>query len=220
MSRRSIIRRTTAVPTSIAPTITARPGPRSSTAFRPTISCRRCAKIRSAPGLLFAGTEHGIYVSFDNGAEWQSLRLNLPDTQVADLVVEGDDLVIATHGRSFYILDDITPAAPAFRHAFHRAAHLFTPHPAVRSVNRGAVIDYWLAKEADTVTIDILDAKGAVVRTLRRLGRRGEESESRERPPDADDEEAAVAAAAFPLRAQSRREPLHLGSPLSRRENV
>ena len=55
-------------------------------------------------GLLFAGTEHGIYVSFDNGAEWQSLRLNLPDTQVPDLLIEGDDLVIATHGRSFYIL--------------------------------------------------------------------------------------------------------------------
>src|SRR5581483_10494524 len=54
------------------------------------------------PGLLYAGTEHGIYVSFDDGANWQSLRLNLPDTQVADLVVQDDDLVAATHGRSFW----------------------------------------------------------------------------------------------------------------------
>ncbi len=57
------------------------------------------------PGLLYAGTEHGIYISFDDGDHWQSLRLNLPDTQVSDLVIQGDDLVIATHGRSFYVLD-------------------------------------------------------------------------------------------------------------------
>jgi photosystem II stability/assembly factor-like uncharacterized protein len=115
-------------------------------------------------GLLYAGTEHGIYVSFDNGAEWQSLRLNLPDTQVSDLLIEGDDLVIATHGRAFYILDDITPLRQLSSGVLSGAAHLFTPHPVVRSVNR-AGIDYWLAKDADTVTIDILDAKGAVVRS-------------------------------------------------------
>ncbi len=115
-------------------------------------------------GLLYAGTEHGIYVSFDNGAEWQSLRLNLPDTQVSNLVIEGDDLVIATHGRSFYILDDITPLRQLSTGVLSTAAHLFTPHPVVRSINR-AGIDYWLAKEADAVTIDILDANGAVVRS-------------------------------------------------------
>jgi photosystem II stability/assembly factor-like uncharacterized protein len=115
-------------------------------------------------GLLFAGTEHGIYVSFDNGAEWQSLRLNLPDTQVADLVIEGDDLVIGTHGRAFYILDDITPLRQLQTGVLTGAAHLFTPHSVVRSVNR-AGIDYWLAKEADKVTIDILDGSGAVVRS-------------------------------------------------------
>jgi hypothetical protein len=116
------------------------------------------------PGLLYAGTEHGIYVSFDNGAEWQSLRLNLPDVQVADLVIEGDDLVIGTHGRAFYILDDISPLRQLSSNVLSGAAHLFTPHSVVRSVNR-AGIDYWLAKEADAVTIDILDAKGAVVRS-------------------------------------------------------
>jgi len=115
-------------------------------------------------GLLYAGTEHGIYVSFDNGAEWQSLRLNLPDTQVSDLVIEGDDLVIATHGRSFYILDDITPLRQLSSGVLSTGAHLFTPHPVVRSVNR-AGIDYWLAKDVDAVTIDILDANGTLVRT-------------------------------------------------------
>jgi photosystem II stability/assembly factor-like uncharacterized protein len=115
-------------------------------------------------GLLYAGTEHGIYVSFDNGAEWQSLRLNLPDTQVADLVIEGDDLVIGTHGRAFYILDDITPLRQLSTGALSTGAHLFTPHPVVRSVNRAA-IDYWLAKAADKVTIDILDANGKLVKS-------------------------------------------------------
>ena len=61
------------------------------------------------PRLLYAGTEHGVYVSWNDGAAWQSLRLNLPDVQVADLVVERNDVVIATHGRSFYVLDDIAP---------------------------------------------------------------------------------------------------------------
>jgi len=127
-------------------------------------------------GLLYAGTEHGIYVSFDNGAEWQSLRLNLPDTQVSDLIIEGDDLVIATHGRSFYILDDITPLRQLSAGVLSTGAHLFTPHPVVRSVNR-AGIDYWLAKEADTVTIDILDGKGAVVRSY--VGSAEEEKKGR-----------------------------------------
>src|SRR5205807_27930 len=60
-------------------------------------------------GLLFAGTERGVYVSFDDGDEWQSLTLNLPRTSVRDLIVHGDDLAIATHGRGFWILDNMTP---------------------------------------------------------------------------------------------------------------
>ena len=60
-------------------------------------------------GLLFAGSERAVYVSFDDGANWQSLRLNMPATSVRDLVIKDDDLVIGTHGRSFWILDDITP---------------------------------------------------------------------------------------------------------------
>ena len=68
-----------------------------------------CGKIRSARGLLFAGTERGVYVSFNDGDDWQSLRFNLPATSVRDLIVKDDDLAIATHGRGFWIMDNITP---------------------------------------------------------------------------------------------------------------
>src|ERR1700691_2062467 len=60
-------------------------------------------------GLLYAGTELGVYVSFDDGGHWQSLKLNLPVTSIRDLAIHGDDLIVATHGRSFWILDNITP---------------------------------------------------------------------------------------------------------------
>ncbi len=117
------------------------------------------------PGLLYAGTEHGIYVSFDNGANWQTLRLNLPDTQVPDMAVEEHDLVIATHGRSFYVLDDISSLRQMAPAISQDTVHLFQPRTVLRGLNR-ASIDYYLAKEADKVTIDILDSKGAVVRSF------------------------------------------------------
>ena len=81
-------------------------------------------------GLLFAGTEYGVYVSFDDGDHWQSLQLNLPVTSVRDLTIHGDDLVIATHGRSFWILDDITPLRQAFE-AVHAIKNVWLYHPAV-----------------------------------------------------------------------------------------
>ncbi len=81
-----------------------------------TISRARSAKIRKRAKLLYLGTEHGIYVSFDDGANWQSLRQNLPDTPVHDIEVEERDLVIATHGRGFYIMDNISPLRQ-WRHA-------------------------------------------------------------------------------------------------------
>ena len=115
-------------------------------------------------GLLFAGTEHGIYVSFDNGGEWQSLRLNLPDTQVPDLLIEGDDVVIATHGRSFYVLDDISLLRQLSGAV--QTTRLFAPRPTARSLDRGATFDYFLAKETDSVKLDILDSKGALVRSF------------------------------------------------------
>ena len=133
-------------------------------------------------GLLFAGTEKGVYVSFDDGANWESLRLNLPATSVRDLIIKDDDLVVATHGRGFWILDNITPLRQ-----FNSNQHenlLFKPQTALRvrgNVNTdtplppdepagenppdGAMIDYFLAKDATgPVTIEIKDGKGASVR--------------------------------------------------------
>ena len=115
-------------------------------------------------GLLYAGTEHGIFVSFDDGANWQSLLLGLPDTQVSDIVVEKNDLVIATHGRSFYVLEDIGPLRQMKPEVVTSGLYLFQPRTALRPVSP-TPIDYYLSKPADKVVIDILDAKGAVVRT-------------------------------------------------------
>jgi len=112
-------------------------------------------------GLLFAGTEGGLYVSFDDGSHWQSLQLNLPVSPVNDLVVKNNDLVVATHGRSFWLLDDIAPLRQYSDSIAQQDAHLFTPSPASHTVFRGspfggaanntgknppagAIIDYWL----------------------------------------------------------------------------
>jgi photosystem II stability/assembly factor-like uncharacterized protein len=112
------------------------------------------------PGLLFAGTERGVYVSFNDGALWQPLQLNLPASPVNDLVIKNTDLVVATHGRSFWVLDDITPLEQYEDSIPQQDAHLFTPGAANHTVFRGsffapsgsvgknppegAVIDYWL----------------------------------------------------------------------------
>ncbi|HKA18277.1 MAG TPA: glycosyl hydrolase [Blastocatellia bacterium] len=117
------------------------------------------------PGLLYAGTEHGIYVSFDDGDNWQSLSLNLPDTQVPDLVVEENDLVIATHGRSFYVLDDIGLLRQLVPEFASGDIHLFQPRTAIRSASQAA-IDYNLKKQADKITIEILDSKDRIIRTF------------------------------------------------------
>jgi photosystem II stability/assembly factor-like uncharacterized protein len=135
-------------------------------------------------GLLFAGTETGVYVSFDDGDHWQSLQLNLPAASVRDLAIKGDDLVAATHGRGFWILDDITPLRQADPRLAAAAAHLFSPAPAIRvrrSVNddtplppetpagtnppAGAILDYVLGADAGgEVTLEIIDARGERVR--------------------------------------------------------
>src|SRR5207249_5737551 len=133
-------------------------------------------------GLLFAGTEKGVYVSFDDGAKWESLRLNLPATSVRDLIVKNDDLVVATHGRGFWILDNITPLRQ-FSQTQHESL-LFKTQTALRvraDVNTdtpvppdepagenppdGAMIDYFLSTDATgAVTIEIKDGKGQLVR--------------------------------------------------------
>ncbi|HUO33520.1 MAG TPA: hypothetical protein VMU43_00870 [Candidatus Acidoferrum sp.] len=133
-------------------------------------------------GLLFAGTERGVYVSFDDGQQWQSLQLNLPVSPIHDLVIHGDDLVVATHGRSFWILDDITPLRQLTPENEKAEAILFKPEPAIRlhypeavdtrrpvgeDPPSGAIIDYYFAaKPKGEVTIDILDSQGRLVRHL------------------------------------------------------
>ncbi len=135
-------------------------------------------------GLLFAGTETSVYVSFDDGDRWQPLQLNLPHTSMRDLTIHGDDLVVGTHGRSFWILDDITPLRQLKAEIAGAEAYLYAPQTAMRvKWNRnpdtplppeipagknppdGAIIDYFLAKDvAGTATLEILDAGGKLVR--------------------------------------------------------
>jgi photosystem II stability/assembly factor-like uncharacterized protein len=133
-------------------------------------------------GLLFAGTELGVYVSFDDGDHWQPLQLNLPVTSVRDLAIRGEDLIVATHGRSFWILDNITPLRQAADAAKANAFWLYHPAPAVRIDNdsfagtpippeeptaenppAGAVIDYFLKSPASAVSLEIIDAHQKVV---------------------------------------------------------
>jgi photosystem II stability/assembly factor-like uncharacterized protein len=123
-------------------------------------------------GLLYAGTEHGVYVSFNDGGEWQSLSLNLPDVQVSDLVVEENDLVIATHGRSFYVLDDIAALRQLTPQVVGSPAYLFEPRPAIRSANQ-AVIDYYLGSGVGRVKIEILDAKENLISVFEGAGGSG-----------------------------------------------
>ena len=135
-------------------------------------------------GLLFAGGEQTVYVSFDDGDHWQSLRNNLPATSVRDLVIKDDDLVIGTHGRSFFILDDITPLRQIAAATTAEDVHLFAPQqawrfrwnknsdtplppdePAGQNPPDGAIVHYYLQNAARSpVTLEILDARGAIVR--------------------------------------------------------
>ena len=117
-------------------------------------------------GLLFLGTESSIYVSFDDGAHWQSLRGELPVTPVHGIEIKDDDLVIATHGRSFYIMENISVLRQVTSTTTNEPAVLFDPADAVRSVSRGVVIDYFLKQPSDSVSIEILDPKGTVIRTF------------------------------------------------------
>ena len=117
-------------------------------------------------GLLYAGTQHGFYVSLDDGDHWQALKNGLPDTPVHDIWVEGSDVAIATHGRGFYILDDVAPlrqyGAPV---TSATAAYLFKPADATRSAYP-ARITYWLKTTPQKMTLEILDARGQVVRSF------------------------------------------------------
>ncbi len=112
--------------------------------------------------LLYLGTEHGVYVSFDDGANWQSLRQNLPDVPVHDIKVEGRDLVIATHGRAFYIMDDISPLRQWGMDTSDFV--VFKPSDALRGLDRSLALDYELKQPAQKVTVELLGATGEVIR--------------------------------------------------------
>jgi photosystem II stability/assembly factor-like uncharacterized protein len=131
-------------------------------------------------GLLYAGTESGVFVSFNDGADWRPLKLNLPTVPVHDLVVKNDDLVLATHGRSFWVLDDVSPLRQFSDGVGAQKFHLYTPATAYRihyservvkpvlsgqNPPPGAVIDYFVkdAPKGET-TLEILDAGGKVIR--------------------------------------------------------
>jgi photosystem II stability/assembly factor-like uncharacterized protein len=135
-------------------------------------------------GLLFAGTEAGVFVSFDDGSRWQPLQLNLPRTPIHDLTVHGDDLIVATHGRSFWILDQIAVFREIGERDSDAAVKLYRPGIAYRSrgggpvperlfqwngenAPAGAVIDYYLkAAPKDEIILEVLDSQGKVIRKL------------------------------------------------------
>ena len=114
-------------------------------------------------GLLYAATQHGVYLSYDDGANWQSLTLNMPDVPVADLVVERDELVIGTHGRGFWVLDNVSPIRQATPPVLAAKSHLFAPPVGLRS-SPGVSISWKLAEKPKRGTLAILDSTGAVVR--------------------------------------------------------
>ena len=116
-------------------------------------------------GLLYAATQHGVYISFDDGENWQSLSLNLPDVPVADLIVEANDLVIGTHGRGFYILDNIGALRQYNTDVASAPSWLFSPPVGIRS-GPLVPITYWLKQPARRVDVAITDASGAVLRTF------------------------------------------------------
>jgi photosystem II stability/assembly factor-like uncharacterized protein len=139
-------------------------------------------------GLLYAGTENGVYISFNDGADWRSLKLNLPTTPVHDLVIKDNDLVVATHGRAFWILDDVSPLRQFSDDLAKKNVYLYTPGPAYRiqagaagerhpskltgqNPPAGAVIYYFLKDAPKTGTtpgtetkLEILNASGKVIR--------------------------------------------------------
>jgi photosystem II stability/assembly factor-like uncharacterized protein len=117
-------------------------------------------------GLLFLGTERGVYVSFDNGGAWEPLRVNLPVTPVHGMVVQGNDLVIGTHGRGFWVMDNISVLRQLTPAVTTEDVHLFVPPAVTRTVQRGVGIDYFLKTAADRLTLEFLDASGSVVRTV------------------------------------------------------
>jgi photosystem II stability/assembly factor-like uncharacterized protein len=152
-------------------------------------------------GLFYAGTEFGMFVSFDGGRHWQSFQQNLPRTPITDLKVHRQDLVVATQGRSFWILDDVTPLH-AMRDAIrNEALHVFQPRNATLARFRstggdrapedapnGVVLDYWVGDDVGQVEIEVLDSSGMVIREFEGAVETNGGEEAGEEAGEADEE--------------------------------
>jgi Sortilin, neurotensin receptor 3, len=153
-------------------------------------------------GLLYAGTETGIWVSFDDGSHWQSLQLNLPPTPIHDMVVHEDDLTAATHGRSFWVLDDLSPLRQMGGAIAAEDAHLFTPKTAFRTraghveprhypigenPPSGGIFYYYLKEDPkEPVKLEFLDEQGKVVRSY------SSEEKKKEEPAEEGEREETI----------------------------
>jgi photosystem II stability/assembly factor-like uncharacterized protein len=120
-------------------------------------------------GLLYAGTEFGMFISFDNGSHWQSFQLNLPNVPVTDIKLHNKDLIVSTQGRAFWIVDDISALHQLTPAVSTSDIHLFKPRDGYRTrvapANLGPTIEYYLPAVASPVILEIRDAKGAIVNT-------------------------------------------------------
>ncbi len=129
------------------------------------------------PGLLYLATEHGVYISFNDGEMWQSLQLNLPDTPIRDLVLRNDDVVLGSHGRGFWILDDIRPFREAVNIKSDNRVTLIEPANPIRGIYN-AYIQYYLPEQSDSVKIEIMDSQGNLIQSYT-----GKSPESRDGSP-------------------------------------
>ncbi len=170
-------------------------------------------------GLLYAGTETGVYASWDDGARWQSLQLKLPVVPVTDLVVKGDDLVVATQGRAFWVLDDLSVVRQAAPGLASEAAHLFAPSPAYRFFGgggrrprpaagqnppNGALISYFLKdapKEKEEIALEIV---GADDRSLRRFSNLAKEDDGEKKEGGEEEEERGGSGGGTPKRLPAK----------------
>lgn len=158
------------------------------------------------PGLLFAGTERGIWASLDDGATWFSMQRNMPIVPVHDLAIKEGDLIAGTHGRSFYVIDDIGVLRQLSADVLAKKAHLFTPRPSYRinwgggfgrggdtqvgaNPPSGAIVYYWLKDKANKVTIEFRDSTGRTIKSFASdmqqaaAGPGGRRSVAGDRPP-------------------------------------
>jgi photosystem II stability/assembly factor-like uncharacterized protein len=159
----------------------------------------RSDKVRE--GLLYAGTEWGMYISFDDGQHWSSFNLNLPVTSIRDLAVRDNDLIAATHGRSFWMIDDLTPLHQLTEEMAKSDFYLYKPDITYRTQQssgrskpnlklegenhpNGAIINYYIKdkKETDTIALEILDAKGALIQKYKTTSKADKNDPSATKP--------------------------------------